>query len=344
MSAAHDLVSLFRSVLELCKVRAGESVAVLTEEGDRDAYARAYLAAATQLGAHAMQVNVPRRAQPAGALNKQTSLTGNLLAMQALKHADMVIDLLGLLWSAEQTEIQKAGARILMSREPVEVLRRMFPTVERRRRVERAEVLLSRARELRVTSRAGTDVTYKLGKYPVITQYGYTDQPGRWDNLSAGAFLYTGGDDDGVDGTVVIDKGDIIFPFKRYVAEPIHLLVKRGRVEEIAGDGVDADLLREYMRRYGDPRAYAISHIGWGMDESAQWEFMGTSPVAQFSNGPDGRAYRGNVLFSTGPNLELGGSNDTGCHLDIPLRSCDLFLDGQQILSAGEIVPPELRD
>jgi 2,5-dihydroxypyridine 5,6-dioxygenase len=344
MSADAELVKLFGSVLNLCAVKPGEVVAVLTaENGDRAAYASAYLAAAADLGAHALQINVGRSIAPANPLQKQTPLTGNVAAIHALKQADIVIDLIGLLWSAEQKEIQDAGARILMSREPVEVIRRMFPTKERRRRVEAAEKLLKKARKLRITSPAGTDVTYKLGKYPVITQYGFTDQPGRWDNLSAGAFLYTGGHDDGVDGTVVIAQGDIIFPFRRYMSAPIRLHIVAGRVEKIEGDGVDAALLREFMQRFNDPRAYAISHIGWGMDEKAQWEYLGTSPLSNASAGADGRAYCGNVLFSTGPNMELGGSNDTGCHLDIPLRGCDLYLDGEPVVKAGNLVPAELR-
>jgi len=39
--------------------------------------------------------------------------------------------------------------------------------------------------------------------------------------------------------------------------------------------------------------------------------------------------------------MELGGSNDAGCHLDIPLRDCDLALDDKPILKAGVLVPPE---
>ena len=34
--------------------------------------------------------------------------------------------------------------------------------------------------------------------------------------------------------------------------------------------------------------------------------------------GMDGRAYDGVVLFSLGPNLEFGGTNDTKCHMDLP--------------------------
>lgn len=101
--------------------------------------------------------------------------------------------------------------------------------------------------------------------------------------------------------------------------------------------------MRDYMKGFRDPKAYAVSHIGWGLDENARWTFLATSPAARDSLGVDGRCYYGNVLFSTGPNTELGGTNDTQCHLDIPLKNCSLFLDGRQILNFGEIVPEELR-
>ena len=66
---------------------------------------------------------------------------------------------------------------------------------------------------------------------------------------------------------------------------------------------------------------------------------MATSPLGGLTNGVDGRSFYGNVLFSTGPNAELGGTNDTGCHLDLPLRNCDLYLDNQQVVKEGQLVP-----
>ena len=44
-----------------------------------------------------------------------------------------------LLFSHEQIAMQKAGTRILMIVEPVEVLERLFPSTELRRRVEAAQ-------------------------------------------------------------------------------------------------------------------------------------------------------------------------------------------------------------
>lgn len=59
--------------------------------------------------------------------------------------------------------------------------------------------------------------------------------------------------------------------------------------------------------------------------------------------GMDSLAFLGNVLFSTGPNVELGGSNDTPCHVDMPLRNCTLELDGRVIVANGTIVSEEMK-
>ena len=45
-----------------------------------------------------------------------------------------------------------------------------------------ADKLLAKTREIRVTSDAGTDFTYSCGEYPVMSQYGYADEPGRFDH------------------------------------------------------------------------------------------------------------------------------------------------------------------
>jgi 2,5-dihydroxypyridine 5,6-dioxygenase len=49
------------------------------------------------------------------------------------------------------------------------------------------------------------------------------------------------------------------------------------------------------------------------------------------------------VLFSTGPNLELGGTNDTACHMDLPMRQCSLWLDDVLIVDHGDVVHPDVR-
>ncbi len=343
MAADASLVSLFKAELELCKVGPGQSLSVLSEAEIRADYAQAFMVAAQELGASAFHVNVPHRPVSQGFAGNmgRTAVAGNRAVIDALKSSDIVIDLMFLLFSDEQLEITQSGTRMLLVVEPVEVLTRMFPDGELRRRVEAGERRLRTARRMRITSPAGTDVTYRLGNYPVMTEYGYTDEPGRWDHWPSG-FLFTGGDDDGVDGTVVLAPGDIVCAFRRYIETPVRLNIEKGYVTEVAGDSLDAMLVRNYLASFGDRRAYAVSHIGWGLNHNADWHHMAVAD-RQREIGMDALAFYGNVLFSTGPNRELGGTNDTPCHLDMPLRNCTLELDGEVIVQNGEILPEDMR-
>jgi 2,5-dihydroxypyridine 5,6-dioxygenase len=57
-------------------------------------------------------------------------LTGNQLATNVLKQADMVIDLMGLVHSPEQTEILGTGTRMLIFIETPDILARMMPSAD----------------------------------------------------------------------------------------------------------------------------------------------------------------------------------------------------------------------
>jgi 2,5-dihydroxypyridine 5,6-dioxygenase len=241
--------------LELCGLKENEVVAVLTQGDERLDYADAFLSAAEQLGATAFHLRLPRQSHNLGGDTGAwtvgaTPLGENRPAVEALKAADLVVDTMFLLFSKEQLEIQNAGARMLLCMEPIEHLVQLFPSRNLRERVEFGGELLGKANELRFTNKSGTDVSYRLGVYPVITEYGYTDEPGRWDHWPSG-FLFSGGADDGVNGTVVIAPGDIIYPFKTYVQTPIHLTIESGRIVDIRGD-LDADILRDYMASFDD--------------------------------------------------------------------------------------------
>ena len=341
MSVDRFLFDLFRKELMLCKVMPGERIGILSEDLVRRDYAVAFAGAAEDLGADALHINIAKK--PGSFFGPGNSLRGQQAAIDALKTTDMVIDLVGLLWSSEQEQITDAGARMLLVLEPRSVLSRLLTTPDSRRRAEAARDLLAGGRVLRITSPGGTDVTYRIGNLKTISQYGYTDEPGRWDAWS-GAFVWTGGDEDGVDGTVVIDRGDMLLdPILRYVSEPIVLEISKGMIVNIKGGGAEGAILRNFIAGFHDPKAYAVSHIGWGLDQNAQWNFLALSPEASQSVGADGRCHYGEVLFSLGPNTELGGNNATLCHLDIPLKNCSLFLDGRPILQDGEVIPEDMR-
>lgn len=327
------------TVLELCAVHEAENLVILSQGRDRLDYADAFLGAARRLGARAYHLRLPTPVRTSAAWEVgQSQLADNPEAVEALKKADMVIDLIFTLFSKEQMAVQAAGARVLTAVEPPALLARLMPTKELRERVEVAVQLMSKAKILRITSPHGTDVTYRLGRYPAVGEYAYTDQPGRWDHWPSG-FAFTGGTDDGVDGKIVLGPGDVLLPFNTYVTNPVTYTIEKGIIQDIRG-GLDADLLNSYMESFHDPRGYGMSHIGWGLNERAQWHGL-----TQFQGGMgmELRSFFGNVLFSTGPNNELGGPNDTACHVDIPMRGCSLFLDDKPIVLNGDVVVKEMR-
>jgi 2,5-dihydroxypyridine 5,6-dioxygenase len=333
-----SLVELFAAELKLCEVGTGQSVAVLSEGNLLREYAEASMSAASELGAEIIDVNLPV-SRPASVGERIADLGRSSLAqfpdsLRRCSEADMVIDHTLLLFSEEQQIIQKAGARVLMVVEPEEVLKRLLPSAELRKCVEAAEKALAAAKELRFTNEVGTDITYNLGERTILTEYGYTTQSGRWDHWPSG-FLATVAATGGVNGRVVMDCDDIIYPLMKHVESPIEFVVEEGSVVEINGAS-DARLLLDFIEGHQDKRAYSVSHIGWGLNKRCFWstDFPGI--------GMDGRAYYGNVLFSLGPDTEFGGQNNTRCHLDLPMRNCSLFLDDQIIVDNGEIVPREM--
>ena len=339
-------IEMWREVLTLSRVKAGETVVVVTGEPSHPLNIDAAMRAAIGLGANTFRLDLPpmRPRGPAGGDRTMylgvTPLTGQRIATETLKRADMIVDLLGLLHSQEQLEILKAGARMLMVVEPPDVLARLMPSMEDKRRVMAADARLRAGKTMRVTSKAGTDLTVSIGKYPTLPEYGFADERGRWDHWPSG-FTSTWPNDGTGEGRVVIDTGDMLFPFKMYVASPITLDISGGMIRRISG-GFEAKYLQDHMESYNDPRVFAISHIGWGLQAKARWTALGMRDKAQ-SLGMDARAYYGNFLFSTGPNSEAGGPNDTPCHVDIPMGRCSVSIDGEPMTVDGDVVAADQR-
>src|SRR5258708_19512965 len=201
----YDFVNVCREELKLWGVHEGEAVAILSSDSADEllGHAGAFIQAAKELGALPYHVRVPATRGKGAATWEvgTTPLTGHPAAMAALKEASIVIDLVFMLFSKEQLEIQASGTRILLAVEPVDVLTRLLPDRELRERVEFAGELLAAAKSLRIEHENGTNLVYRLGQYPTITENGYTAEPGRWGHWPAG-LLFTGAYTDGVRGTI----------------------------------------------------------------------------------------------------------------------------------------------
>lgn len=337
--ADQQFIGLCRRMLELSGVSEGETVVVLSQGQERADYVEAFLTATSSLGAKGVHM---RMADAVAGLDAQegvwrvgeTPLTNRPDAVAAIAGTRLLVDLVFLLHSEELNTIRASGTRVLTCIEHEDLLKRLMPTPEMTAEVDRGVERLRSATTMHLSSEAGTDLRLRVDQYPVFGQVGYPRNDGAWDHWSSSGMVYTYATDGSVDGTVVFAPGDIILPFKAYVTQPIALTIKKSVIVDVAG-GFEADLLRDYMDGFADEDAYGIAHVGWGLNPVARWSALA---VDTRGHGMEVRASRGNVLFSTGPNIQAGGSNGTACHLDMPMRGCSLALDDEVVVQRGEIV------
>jgi 2,5-dihydroxypyridine 5,6-dioxygenase len=340
MISDHVMIKAWEQVLTLSRLQAGQTVTILTSASTHPQTLQTATIASQMMGLIVNRLDLPpvngEKALSRDPLSYlgETPLTGNRAALALLKESDMVLDLMTLLFSPEQHEILNAGTKILLAVEPPEILARMVPTEADRERVKAAAAKIQAAKEMHILSDAGTDLRCALGDFPVIAEYGFCDEPGRWDHWPSG-FALTWPDEGKTNGRIVLDRGDILLPQKVYVNDPIQLTLKDGYCVKIEG-GVDADLFNDYMSSFNDPEAYAMSHIGWGLQPRARWSTLSLYDKEQ-TIAQDARSYEGNFLCSLGPNNEAGGSRATACHIDIPIRNCTVKLDGVDVVTKGKV-------
>ena len=334
-------IDLFVHTFSLCGVQAGDACAVLSETQTRPELPRLSELALLRMGARPFHIVLPGQPLAAPVPVRSTGASAAIgqldPVVRALAASVFVADcsVEGLQHAVELPHILSGGARVLaISHEHPEILERCQPSAEDEAPVRDAMRRLRAARELHVSSGAGTDLRIALEGARVGGVWGFTSKPGTLSHWPGGlvvAFPAAGS----VDGTLVLDRGDVNLSFKRYLQDPVRLAIENDHVVEIEGDSVDAMLMREHLEAWGDASAYAVSHIGWGLNRRARRDAMLFHDKGDF-NGTELRAVAGNFLYSTGAN-EVAGRHTAG-HFDLPLFGCTVRLDGDVVVDAGRLL------
>lgn len=334
-------IEAFARTFELCGVVPDETAVVLSESQSRPVNVQLADLALQRLGARVMHLRLttpPATSAPVAVRSTGASFAigGLKPAIAALASSAFVADCTveGLLHAPELGAILSQGTRVLMvSNEHPEILERLVPDPELQRHVWTGEEMLRQAQQMRVLSAAGTDLAIDISAAPAASSWGCTNGPGtiaHWPGGLCLCFPPAGT----VNGKLVLDVGDVNLTFKRYVESQVRLSVVDDYITEVSGHGLDAALFFSYLEAWGDRDAYAVSHVGWGMNPTARWDSLTMYDRTQL-NGTELRAFAGNFLYSTGAN-ETAGRHTLG-HFDLPMRNCTVLLDGQTVVERGKL-------
>jgi 2,5-dihydroxypyridine 5,6-dioxygenase len=337
------LTSLYRRQFELCKVGPGQTVAIVSDLGTRREYIQAAFAAAEEMGVDIYEMCV--NAIPGWTSVGVPTIGQCKGTLEALMAVDMVLIFHVPLFSKWLRQVMNHGVRVQMVIDAPDDLYQLQSPPGLKEAVLHAHELYENTREVRVTSKAGTDLAYRRGEYPVMSQYGMADEPGRFDHWGVG-LLHTFPNEGSSHGRVVIQPGDIvILPYCRYVTDRIELEVREGHITSIEG-GVDATLMREWLAEGKtspeDKDPFAVSHVGWGLNPQCRWDALALYGDAPERARAAARSFPGNFLFSTGPNTQGGGKRTTRGHYDVPMRGCTVALDGRIVVQDGRLVDPRM--
>jgi 2,5-dihydroxypyridine 5,6-dioxygenase len=253
-----------------------------------------------------------------------------------LAASPLVLDLTveGLLHAPELKAILQAGSRVLMvSNEHPETLARLVPRPEDAPPVKEAVKRARAAKRMTVTSAAGTDLTVRMAGAVTAGVWGWTDRPGTIAHWPGGVVVSFPAANT-VHGRLVLDAGDINLTFKRYLTAPVALTIENDHIVQIEGSGADAAMMRRTLSAF-DRNAYAVSHVGWGLNRRARYEALSMYGQRD-TQGTELRCVAGNFLFSTGAN-EFAGRFTEG-HFDLPVFNTTIALDGEVVVREGVVL------
>jgi 2,5-dihydroxypyridine 5,6-dioxygenase len=336
-------IDTFADVFRLCKVEAGEPVAILSETQSRAINVHLAELALMRLGARPFHLVIPSPPQEApvpvrstGSSHAIQQLEPVMAALLAVKFvADCTVE--GIMHAPETPRLLKAGVRAMyVSNEHPEVLERLKTDPALWPKIQKGREMMQAAGRMRVRSKAGTDLDVVMSGARVGGNFGASFNPGQLSSWPGG-ICSCFPPKHSVNGVLVLDTGDVNLTFKRYLESPVTLTIEDDFVVDVQGRGLDVELMKSYFEAWGDRNAYGVSHVGWGMNPGARWDALVMYDKGDV-NGTELRAFAGNFLYSTGANETAG--RYTACHFDIPMRGCTVRLDDRVVVRDGVVQAP----
>jgi len=181
-----------------------------------------------------------------------------------------------------------------------------------------------KAEEMRITTPAGTDVTFRNMEGATAPLRGFPNKPGS--HMMAGQIGWRI-IRESVNGRIVFDG--CISPPIGLLKEPVTLHVKDGKITEIEG-GHEAKQYEAWLRSFNHPNMLRMAHVCYGFNPGARL----TGDIVE-----DERVW-GCTEWGVGnhPGMPAPSHSDGIC------LNSSVWLDGEQVLDEGRSVHPELAE
>ncbi len=173
---------------------------------------------------------------------------------------------------------------------------------------------VSEAETVRVTTEAGTDITFEIDGREWYQDTGDVSDSGSFSNLPAGEVFTSPAS---ADGTYVVDG--TMMPHGRLDRE-LRFEVEDGLVTHISDDDIRADV-EEAAEEVGDA-AYNLAELGIGTNVGVT-ELVGHVLL-------DEKA-AGTIHIAIGDNASIGGETEAPVHLDGIVTEPTVYADGEEI-------------
>lgn len=189
------------------------------------------------------------------------------------------------------------------------------------------------AQKMRITTPAGTDVSFENGGRPVTNEL-FAHTPGPHFLLGQIGWAPI---EETINGTIVFDGsfsggGDADLGILK---NPIVLRVKEGVIKAVEG-GEEAKKTRAWISGLNDPQMYRLAHVCYGFNPGARLCGLCTEDERVWGSTEWGMGYQGPMF--------KGKVGTAVSHADGICLHSSVWIDGKQITDEGRIVHPELAE
>lgn len=192
--------------------------------------------------------------------------------------------------------------------------------------------MTQKSRKMRITTPAGGDVAFENDPQRPVESELFADLPGAHFLLGQIGWAPI---EETINGTIVFDgsfsgggEADL-----GILKEPIKFEVKNGKAVDISG-GNEADLVRKWLNKLGDPNMYCTAHVCYGFNPGARLSGLCTEDERVWGSTEWGFGYQGPMFKAKGIQAIS--------HLDGICLNSSVWLDDKQITKEGKMLDQEL--